>query len=94
LNTSTQVTFDIAVDEAGIYRCQAEMRYERDALAQSSCSLSINDLFSMSFPIHGTDGATQQIKGLEVRLNKGLYTFSIDFVKPGAVLEVLHLNKV
>lgn len=94
LNTSTQVTFDIAVDEAGIYQCLAEMKYERDALAQSSCSLSINDLFSMSFPVHGTDGTTQQVEGLEVKLDKGFYTFSIDFVKPGAVLEVLHLNKV
>jgi hypothetical protein len=48
----------------------------------------------MSFPIHGTDGTTQQVEGLEVKLDKGLYTFSIDFVKPGAILEVLHLNKV
>ena len=92
LRTVTRAEFAIQVEEAGVYHCQALMRYARDALAQSSCSLAINDDFAMSFPIHGTDGASALVDGLTIKLEQGTYCFAIEFVKPGAELEVFYLN--
>lgn len=92
LRTVTRAEFAIQVEVAGVYHCQALMRYARDALAQSSCSLAINDDFAMSFPIHGTDGASALVDGLTIKLEQGTYCFAIEFVKPGAELEVFYLN--
>lgn len=92
LRTLTCAEFDIYVEQEGVYQCQALMNYQRDSLAQSSCSLSINDEFAMSFPIHGTEGASLLVDGLKIRLAKGRYRFAIEFVKPGAELEVFYLT--
>lgn len=93
LNTSVNVSFDIEVETEGVYQCQALMSYERDSTAQSSCSLAINDQFSMSFSTHGTQGELVSVDGLKVQLEKGFYTLSVDFVKAGAKIETFYIRQ-
>ncbi|TMX47473.1 glycoside hydrolase family 3 protein [Vibrio sp. Hep-1b-8] len=93
LNSSVNVSFDIEVKTEGVYQCQAVMSYERDSTAQSSCSLAINDQFSMSFSTHGTQGHLVSVDGLKVQLEKGFYTLSVDFVKAGAKIETFYITR-
>ena len=82
------------VAQSGIYQVSATMSYDRNSLAQSSCSLSINDEFSMSLSINGTDGEVIAVDGLQIRLTSGYYKLAVDFVKPGLVIHQLNLSKV
>jgi beta-glucosidase len=83
----------IEVEEAGIYLCEAQMRYDRDATAQSSCNLSINGEFAMTLPINGTNGRTVAVKGQKVSLSKGTYQLSVEAAMSGLELDFLTLTK-
>jgi beta-glucosidase len=63
------------------------MAYDRSALAQSSCSLSINGEFAMSLSVNGTDSKTVSVEGVAVQLQPGIYRFATHFVKKGAELK-------
>ncbi|MGR5295127.1 glycoside hydrolase family 3 C-terminal domain-containing protein [Vibrio mediterranei] len=89
LNCTSNTAISLEVKEDGIYQISATASYDRNSLAQSSCSLSINGEFSMSLPLNGTDGNIQTIEGLQVRLHKGHYQIQIEFVKPGLKLHQL-----
>ncbi len=93
LNTKINKSICIAVAEAGLYQLSGILRYERNSLAQSSCSLSLNEAFCMSLSSNGTDGKRITVEGLKVRLEKGEYDLSVDFVKPGLKLERLIFTK-
>ncbi|MFT6986650.1 MAG: beta-glucosidase [Psychromonas sp.] len=93
LNRKTNTSFTIAVADPGIYQCSALICYERNSLAQSSCSLRFNGIFSMSLAVNGTDGKLVTIEGLQVKLEKGLYKLDLDFVKSGLELERLIFTK-
>ncbi|MGB5444039.1 MAG: beta-glucosidase, partial [Psychromonas sp.] len=93
LNTKTNKSVTIEVVEAGDYQVSASVRYERNSLAQSSCSLSLNGVFCMSLSTNGTDGKRITLEGLKVRLEKGIYELAVDFVKPGLELESLKFSK-
>ncbi|MGR5243552.1 glycoside hydrolase family 3 protein [Vibrio sp. DNB22_12_1] len=93
LNTKVNASVVIEVREAGVYQFNGVMKYERDSLAQSSCSLSFNGDFSMTLPLHGTDGELITVEGLQVKLTPGFYTLDIDFVKPGLELEKIAIIK-
>ncbi|MDX1343972.1 MAG: glycoside hydrolase family 3 N-terminal domain-containing protein, partial [Reinekea sp.] len=86
-------TLVIDVPEDGIYQCYGFIKYDRDSQAQSTCSLSLNQVFSMTFSVHGTDGELHKVDGLQVKLSKGLYELSLEFVKPGLELERLGFTK-
>jgi beta-glucosidase len=47
----------------------------------------------MTFSVHGTDGELHKVDGLQVKLSKGLYELSLEFVKPGLELERLGFTK-
>ena len=94
LNCQTNTSVTIAVTEPGIYQCNGLIRYDRNSLAQSSCSLSFNGIFSMSLAVNGSDGKLVNIEGLQVKLEKGLYELDLDFVKSGLELESLIFTKV
>jgi beta-glucosidase len=94
LNTKTNMRLVIDVAEEGVYQCYAHANYDRDSQAQSTCSLSLNGAFSMTFSVHGTDGKSHKVDGLQVKLSEGLYELSLEFVKPGLELERLGLVKV
>lgn len=79
----------LKVENAGTYRVEAYASYARDALAQSSCSLSLNDVYSMSIPVNGTEGEVVKVDGLPVILAPGYYTVDVNFVKPGLILHEL-----
>lgn len=93
LNTKTNTSVVLEVSEAGTYQCNGIGLYNRNSLAQSSCSLSFNSDFSMSLPINGTDGKKVTIEGLQIKLEKGLYQLDVQFVKPGLELERLVFTK-
>lgn len=89
LNTQCSTEFILQVNQPGVYQCIATMAFARNAQAQSSCSISLNDVFALSLPIHGTNGDTVMIEGLEVQLETGYYQVGINFVKKGAELKIL-----
>jgi len=93
LDSGSNISLVIAVAEAGIYQCNAIICYDRDALAQSSCSLSINGTFSMSLGVNGTGGKSQTVEGLQIALEVGLYQLDINFVKVGLILQTLTFIK-
>ncbi|MGR5175731.1 glycoside hydrolase family 3 protein [Vibrio mediterranei] len=94
LECDTNVEKWLNVKQSGTYQVSATMSYDRNSLAQSSCSLSINDDFSMSLSINGTDGDVIAVDGLQIRLTSGYYKLAVDFVKPGLVIHQLNLSKV
>lgn len=89
LNTSVDGYFDLWVAEPGTYQVQASVVYDRDAQAQSTCSLSFNGDFSMTLSVNGTQGKEVNVEGLPVRLETGHYRLDTVFVKPGLVLSAL-----
>ncbi len=89
-NTNTQ---HIKVEQAGVYQCNAYIRYQRDSTAQSSCNLSINGNFAMTLPVNGTKGKTVEVKGLQIELDKGYYCLDIETVMPGLELKHIKLLK-
>ncbi len=91
-NTRVNTSAVMRVAEAGIYRVHARVRSERNKVAQSSCSLYLNDTFAMSFPINGTEGEWIDVPGIPVRLESGCYELVLDFVKPGMELGRLTLE--
>ncbi len=94
LNAKVNTSVVIEIAESGVYKFNGTMSYDRDSLAQSSCSLFLNGVFSMTLPIHGTNGESITVEGLKVKLKPGFYTLDINFVKPGLELERLSCNKV
>ncbi|GLS89929.1 hypothetical protein GCM10007916_09960 [Psychromonas marina] len=94
LNCKANKTLIIEVAEAGVYQCSGLISYDRNSLAQSSCSLSLNGIFSMSLGVNGTDGKVITVEGLQVKLEKGLYQLDLNFVKVGLELERLIFTKV
>jgi beta-glucosidase len=88
---STAVHFYAPQD--GVYQCSAIANYYRDALSQSSCSLSFNGDFAMSLPVNGTEGKSTTVEGLQVKLEQGIYRLDIDFVKAGMTLEQVIFTK-
>lgn len=93
INSKTNLELEVYVEQAGIYQCKGVMHYERDALAQSACSLWLNGEFSQTLPTNGTEGKSVEVEGLEIKLEAGLYQLALDFVKPGLTLESLMFIK-
>lgn len=95
LNTKVNASVVLEVVEEGVYQFNGMMKYERNSLAQSSCSLFLNGDFSMTLPLHGTDGELIIVEGMKVKLNPGFYTLDIDFIKPGLELEkIIIINQL
>jgi beta-glucosidase len=92
-SSKSNKSLTIEVVEKGIYQVNGIASYERNSLAQSSCSLSLNQIFCMSLPVNGTEGKQVTVQGLKLRLDKGFYELSVDFVKPGMQLERLSFTK-
>jgi beta-glucosidase len=93
LNTKINKIVTMEVVEAGVYQFTSSVRYDRHSLAQSSCSLSLNGIFAMSLSVNGTDGERVTVEGLKVRLEKGFYELTVDFLKRGLELERLMFTK-
>jgi beta-glucosidase len=94
LDAKTNTNLIIEVKEDGVYHCSGQILYDRNPMAQSTCSLSFDHVFSMTFSVHGTDGKVHKVEGLTINLAKGLYELSLDFVKPGLEIESLEFTKV
>jgi beta-glucosidase len=93
LNTKINKIVTMEVAEAGVYQFTSSVRYDRHSLAQSSCSLRLNGIFAMSLSVNGTDGERVTVEGLKVRLEKGFYELTVDFLKRGLELERLMFTK-
>ena len=93
INSNINQSLVVQIQEAGIYQVTALANYDRNSLAQSSCSLSLNDIFCMSLPMNGSDGQSVNIEGLDVRLDIGFYTLNVNFVKRGMELEQISFIK-
>ncbi|RAH26149.1 beta-glucosidase, partial [Vibrio vulnificus] len=92
VNSPNHCELWVDVAQAGHYLCFAEMAYDREPLAQSSCSVSINGEFAMSLPTNGTEGKTVEIEGIAIHLQAGIYRIDTQFVKKGAELKTLRFE--
>ncbi|HDY7982406.1 glycoside hydrolase family 3 protein [Vibrio vulnificus] len=92
VNSQNHCELWVEVAQAGHYLCFAEMAYDREPLAQSSCSVSINGEFAMSLPTNGTEGKTVEIEGIAIHLQAGIYRIDPQFVKKGAELKTLRFE--
>ncbi|EHK9002076.1 glycoside hydrolase family 3 protein [Vibrio vulnificus] len=93
LNSQSASQCLLQVEHSGTYLCFAQMAYDREALAQSSCSLSINGEFAMSLPTNGTNGQSVKVEGRAISLSSGVYWLESQFVKKGAVLQILRFER-
>jgi len=93
LDCTSNTSMVVSVTETGIYQCSALIRYHRNSLAQSSCSLSFGGEFSMTLGVNGTEGELLTVEGLQIKLEKGLYSLELNFVKAGLLLETLMFTK-
>lgn len=93
LKSSANTRVTLRVDEPGVYHCHCRMRYDRNSIAQSTCSFSLNGVFAMSLSINGTDGKSISVEGLPVNLEAGLYDLHIDFVKQGLEIEEISFTR-
>ncbi len=93
VNSENNCELWVEVAQAGRYRCFAEMAYDCEPLAQSSCSLSINGEFAMSLPTNGTEGKNVETEGIAIHLQAGIYRIDTQFVKKGAVLQTLRFER-
>ena len=94
IDTDKNMSMSLEVLSTGCYQVVSTLNYDRLPLAQSSCSLTFNDEFAMSFATNGTEGQTIQVEGLKIILEKGFYQLDIDFVKPGLKLEQLEFFEI
>ncbi|MCW1889098.1 hypothetical protein OK016_02255 [Vibrio chagasii] len=58
-----------AISIAGI------VNYDSGTLAQSACSLSLNNVYAMSLSVNGTNGETVSVEGFPLSLIKGFLFF-------------------
>ncbi|MEZ8861208.1 glycoside hydrolase family 3 C-terminal domain-containing protein [Vibrio sp. 10N.247.311.51] len=89
LNIRENRSIVLEVKQAGVYRCAGIVNYDSGTLAQSACSLSLNNVYAMSLSVNGTNGETVSVEGLSVKLDKGFYSLDIEFIKLGLELEQL-----
>ncbi|USD62581.1 glycoside hydrolase family 3 protein [Vibrio sp. SCSIO 43140] len=94
LATSSDTSVVINVEKAAKYLVSIQVSYDRNELAQSSCSLSFNGEYSMSLSTNGTDGAITDIDGLIVDLETGWYDVGVAFVKPGLTLHHIAFSEI
>ncbi|NUY57363.1 glycoside hydrolase family 3 C-terminal domain-containing protein [Salinivibrio sp. EAGSL] len=93
LNTKKDILIAVEVTEPSTYQFNSLMSYQRGALAQSSCSLFINDQFCMTLSLNGTNGNLVEVEGSKIKLDRGYYMLGISFVKPGLALEKVSVQK-
>ncbi|WP_413699871.1 glycoside hydrolase family 3 N-terminal domain-containing protein [Psychromonas sp. KJ10-10] len=89
LNCKANKVLILEVAESGVYQCSSNIRYDSSPVSQSTCRLSFNGIYSMSFSVNGTDGKVINVQGLEVNLEKGLHQLNINFVQAGLEIESL-----
>ena len=92
LNIRENRSIVLEVKQAGVYRCAGIVNYDSGTLAQSACSLSLNNVYAMSLSVNGTNGETVSVEGLPVKLDKGFYSLDIEFIKLGLELEQLEFS--
>lgn len=93
INTKTNCTVTLKVEEAGVYEIVGNLRYEKNSLAQSACCIMLNNEFAGSAPVNGTDGAWLSQNICPVELEVGFYDLKLDFIKPGMEVGVLEFIK-
>jgi beta-glucosidase len=94
LDTEVDSNITLHVTKAGQYQVSMNASYDRDELAQSSCSLHLNGDYSMSLSTNGTEGKAVDVEGLIVELQTGWYELDVSFVKPGLTLHHLNFKQV
>jgi beta-glucosidase len=94
LETKNDTNIVLHVTKAGQYQVSMNASYDRNELAQSSCSLHLNGDYSMSLSTNGTEGKPVDVEGLIVELQTGWYELNVSFVKPGLTLHHLNFKQV
>ncbi|SHK47275.1 beta-glucosidase [Anaerocolumna jejuensis DSM 15929] len=84
----------IEVKEAGFFRLMVKIRSFGDELAQTSCSLLLNDTQVATIQIGGTDGHWIKQKLVKVELKEGMYSVELKDVKQGLEIEWVEFKRI
>ncbi|MEW4371006.1 glycoside hydrolase family 3 C-terminal domain-containing protein [Paenibacillus kandeliae] len=84
----------IQVPEEGEYRLFMRVMSEGNHMAQSATNLLFNGQLVTTAQTNGTEGSWIRQKLVKVKLEKGIYELTLEFVKPGMQVEWIELKKV
>lgn len=82
------------VMEAGTYQVINSIMSKESNQAQTVCQASLNGEVFVTFQTNGTGGCYVRQQMLQVELEAGFYQLSLDFVKPGMVVQSMDFEKV
>lgn len=82
------------VTEAGIYQVINNIMSRESNQAQTVCQASLNGESLVTFQTNGTGGRYVRQQLLQVELETGYYQLSLEFVKPGMVVQCMDFEKV
>lgn len=80
------------VDRKGIYGISCTMTYDKDASAQSSYNLYLNNHFVANVQLNGTWGNQVRQKVSDIQLNEGYYEMKVEMMKPGLKVHQMYLD--
>lgn len=84
----------IHIPQEGEYRLFAQMKSNETHLVQTACNVLLNGQYLMTLQTNGTDGKSVRQKHARVHLEQGLYTLSLEFIKPGLEVEWIQFKKI
>lgn len=82
------------VMEAGTYQVINSIMSRESNQAQTVCQASLNGEIFVTFQTNGTGGRYVRQQMLQVELEAGFYQLSLDFVKPGMVVQSMDFEKI
>ncbi|SHO44321.1 glycoside hydrolase family 3 protein [Anaerocolumna xylanovorans] len=84
----------VKVKEAGIYRLMVNVRSFGSDLAQTSCSLLLNDTQIATIQTGGTDGQWVRQKLVKAELKQGFYCLELKGLKQGMEIEWVEFKRI
>lgn len=84
----------VRVKEAGIYRLLVNVRSFGSELAQTSCSLLLNDTQIATIQTGGTEGQWVKQKLVKIELKEGVYCLELKDLKQGMEIEWVEFKKL
>ena len=80
-------TILIEVEQAGVYRMLARVMSPEPILAQCACRVLLNGEVLATVHTNGTEGKWVIRKQVKAELAAGLYELTLDFIKPGMLID-------
>ncbi|MBU9723366.1 MULTISPECIES: glycoside hydrolase family 3 C-terminal domain-containing protein [Bacillaceae] len=94
VNPSENESTYLKVDEAGTYRLFVKVMSPHSSLAQSVCNVLLNGEPLTTIQTSGTEGHWVEQKLVKAVLQEGFHELTLDFIKPGLIIDWIQFKKV